>query len=178
MSNQMKTKTRKLTENQEKFVRALLEGKSQIDAYKIAYNSSKASDECLHVHASQLANSDKCRIRYNELKKEVDKQVIKEIAKTRTAWTKEKLIDEFEAIKEMCLQKTKNYKTGEVMFKDGGALRSLENIGELLGMYEKKSELDITVKMPNIMIANTAPNLQIEGFNGDCVDAEIIEDEE
>lgn len=57
----------KLTDNQERFVQELIKGKSQREAYKIAYPKCKAANNTIDVKASQLFNVDKVKIRYNEI---------------------------------------------------------------------------------------------------------------
>ncbi len=58
----------KLTNKQERFIEELLKGKSQRQAYKIAYpNSKKWVNESIDARASALFNSNKVIIRYKEL---------------------------------------------------------------------------------------------------------------
>lgn len=56
-----------LTDKQEKFVQELVKGKSQREAYKLAYNTSKMSDAVIDVKASELLKNGKVSVRYNEL---------------------------------------------------------------------------------------------------------------
>lgn len=60
-----------LTENRERFLQGLLSGKSQREAYRIAYPNCKASDQVVDVKASKLFAEDKVRLRYNELMEKV-----------------------------------------------------------------------------------------------------------
>ena len=57
----------KLTDNQERFVQELIKGKSQREAYKIAYPNCKASDKTIDENACRLLNSRKVSARYNEI---------------------------------------------------------------------------------------------------------------
>lgn len=58
----------KLTANQEKFVQELIKGKSQREAYRIAYPKSlKWQDHSVDIKASQLFSNDKVKLRYNEI---------------------------------------------------------------------------------------------------------------
>ena len=58
----------RLTDNQERFVQELIKGKSQREAYRIAYPKSlNWKDEVVDVNASKLFNSTKVLLRYNEL---------------------------------------------------------------------------------------------------------------
>lgn len=58
----------KLTAKQEKFVQELIKGKSQREAYKIAYPTSiKWKDNVVDVKASELLKNGKVKVRYDEL---------------------------------------------------------------------------------------------------------------
>lgn len=58
----------KLTANQEKFVQELIKGKSQREAYRIAYpRSVNWKDEVVDVKASELLKNGKVLVRYNEI---------------------------------------------------------------------------------------------------------------
>jgi len=83
----------KLTNKQEKFVQELLTGKSQREAYKIAYpKSEKWTDSAIDSRASRLFKTDKVLTRYNELHdrliQEAEKEAIasaKDVLKELTA---------------------------------------------------------------------------------------------
>lgn len=60
----------KLTQKQEKFVQALISGKSQREAYKEAYNAANMKDSTIDSNACRLLNNSKVAARYNELKAE------------------------------------------------------------------------------------------------------------
>lgn len=62
-----------LTDNQEVFVQELIKGKSQREAYRIAYPNCKAKDKSVDEKASRLFNSDKVKSRYEGLHAEVFK---------------------------------------------------------------------------------------------------------
>ena len=74
-----------LTQRQEKFVRALIAGKSQRQAYKEAYNAANMKDKTIDERASVLFKNDKIKTRYNELleehKNKADDTKEKDIAK-------------------------------------------------------------------------------------------------
>lgn len=64
-----------LTDKQEKFVQELIKGKSQREAYKIAYpNSDKWADNAIDVNASKLFNNTKVQLRYNKIKDRLIKE--------------------------------------------------------------------------------------------------------
>lgn len=65
----------KLTDKQEKFVQELLKGKSQREAYRIAYpNSVKWKDSAVDQNASKLLKHTKVLPRYNQLKDRLIKE--------------------------------------------------------------------------------------------------------
>jgi len=63
-----------LTLKQEKFVQELVKGKSQREAYKIAYNAKKMKDTTIDSHASRTLKIDKVMARYEELRGKVIKR--------------------------------------------------------------------------------------------------------
>lgn len=60
-----------LTHKQEKFILAVVEGKTQADAYRHAYNASNMSADTIINKASKLMARDDIRARYNELMEKV-----------------------------------------------------------------------------------------------------------
>ena len=79
-----------LTIKQEIFVQRLIEGYSQREAYKFAYNCEKMKDTTIDVEASKLLSNPKVSIRYEELKNEL---------KQKMFYTVEKANDDLEWIK-------------------------------------------------------------------------------
>ena len=65
-----------LTANQEKFVQGIIEGKSQIEAYKEAYPKQKSTDKTCYENASRLMNNTKIKARLAELRDLVAKPSI------------------------------------------------------------------------------------------------------
>ena len=65
-----------LTAKQEKFVRNLIEGMSQREAYKNSYNASKMADKTIDEKACLLFAEEKVRARYWELQDELAKASI------------------------------------------------------------------------------------------------------
>lgn len=56
-----------LTAKQEKFVRNLIQGMSQREAYKLSYDAENMSDKSIDEAACRLFNDSKIRARYEEL---------------------------------------------------------------------------------------------------------------
>ena len=79
-----------LTTKQEIFVQRLIEGYSQREAYKFAYNCEKMKDTTIDVEASKLLANPKVSLRYEELKNEL---------KQKMFYTVEKANDDLEWIK-------------------------------------------------------------------------------
>jgi phage terminase small subunit len=65
-----------LTPKQEKFVQGIIEGLSQADAYRAAYNVSRMADKTIHEKASRLMADGKVRARLKELRDEMMKPTI------------------------------------------------------------------------------------------------------
>ena len=80
-----------LTQRQEKFVRALIAGKSQRQAYKEAYNAAKMKDETIDTRACELLKNSKVKARYDELLEEHKKKALytRENAVNDLIWIKE-----------------------------------------------------------------------------------------
>lgn len=74
-----------LTEKQEKFVRSLVEGMTQADAYRSAYSTKNMSDKTIHEAASRLASDSKVSARLSELRNELTKGTIM-TAQKRLEW--------------------------------------------------------------------------------------------
>jgi len=60
-----------LTPKQEKFAQSVASGKSQSEAYRIAYNAENMKDEVIWVKASKLMAEDKVTVRVDEIRKPV-----------------------------------------------------------------------------------------------------------
>ena len=65
-----------LTAKQEKFVRNLIEGRTQREAYKNSYNASNMLDKTIDENACRLFNDSKIRARFEELQEELAKASI------------------------------------------------------------------------------------------------------
>ena len=81
-----------LTQKQEAFVKALIAGKSQRQAYREAYTSSLTwKNESVDNKASKLFADAKVKARYNELMKEIHKEALytRENAINDLIWVKE-----------------------------------------------------------------------------------------
>ena len=111
-----------LTDNQEQFVRNIIQGMSQADAYRSAYPNQRMSDKTLHEAASRLMANSKVIARITELRNELAKPSIMS-AQERLEWLT-RLVDNDE---EGTNEKLKaidimNKMTGEYVTKVEGSL--------------------------------------------------------
>jgi phage terminase small subunit len=74
-----------LTENQEQFVKNIIEGMNQADAYRAAYPNQKMSDKTIWEKASRLMANDKVRTRLSEIREQLIKPTIMN-AQERLEW--------------------------------------------------------------------------------------------
>ena len=81
-----------LTPKQEKFVQALVSGKSQYEAYKEAYNATRMKDATIYNNAYKLMQNNEISTRYNELLEEHKNKALytREEAVNDLIWIKEK----------------------------------------------------------------------------------------
>lgn len=90
-----------LTPKQEKFVRNLIEGMSQREAYKNSYDASNMTDKTIDEESCRLFNDCKINARYKELQEELAKAsiltateraiILSEIARDRAEKTDSKI---------------------------------------------------------------------------------------
>lgn len=87
-----------LTVKQEIFVQRLIEGFSQRESYKFAYNCEKMSDKSIDVEASKLLANPKVSLRYEELKKELKQKMFYTVEKANEdlEWIKNKAKEDIE----------------------------------------------------------------------------------
>lgn len=77
-----------LTPKQEKFVNCIIEGMSQADAYRSAYNTSRMTDKSIHESASKLMADPKISTRVAELREKMTSKSIMS-AQERMEWLTE-----------------------------------------------------------------------------------------
>ena len=122
-----------LTTKQEIFVQRLIEGYSQREAYKFAYNCEKMKDESIDIEASKLFNNPKISLRYQELLDEY-----KEKAKWNRSKAEEKLM--------WLLDKSQEdieYK-GLKQANSSSMLNTIKELNTLTDLYPKKNKEDDT----------------------------------
>jgi hypothetical protein len=143
-----------LTIKQEIFVQRLIEGYSQREAYKFAYNCEKMKDESIDIEASKLFNNPKISLRYQELLDEY-----KEKAKWNRSKAEEKLM--------WLLDKSQEdieYK-GLKQANSSSMLNAIKELNTLTDLYPKKNKEDNNLEDREAeKIANAI--LELRGRNG------------
>jgi phage terminase small subunit len=112
-----------LTAKQEQFVQNIIQGMSQADAYRSAYNASKMTDKTVHEKASLLAGQDKVRARLKELRGQLASEAI------------------------MSAQKRLEWLTGVIKSNDestGDKLKAVDIMNKMQGEYVQKVEANVT----------------------------------
>ena len=123
-----------LTQRQEKFVRALIAGKSQRQAYKEAYNAANMKDKTIDERASVLFKNDKIKTRYNELLEE---------HKNKALYTREEAVKDLIWIKEE--SKEDILKNGIRQANSTTYINSIKELSTLNDLYpDKKNKADDT----------------------------------
>ena len=126
-----------LTAKQEKFVRNLIQGMSQREAYKNSYDAENMSDKVIDNEASLLFNSREISMRYQELQDRLDKHTI------MTAQERLEYLTEIV----QGLQLDNNDAPADLNIK----LRAIDIMNKMQGEYVQKIEADVNSEV-NITI--------------------------
>ena len=130
-----------LTVKQEKFVQALISGKSQRIAYKEAYNATKMKDEVIDVRASELLKNSKVRVRYEELLEE---------HKEKALYTREEMVNDLIWVKEKAKEDINNPKKGLRQANGTIFINAIKELGELNELYPvKKQDVSLNGEISN-----------------------------
>ena len=111
-----------LTAKQEAFVHNIIQGMSQADAYRSAYDTKKMSDKSIWENASRLMANDKVTARLTELRNELAKPAI------------------------MSAQERLEWLTQLIMSKDESTtdkLRAADIMNKMQGEYTQKIEAEV-----------------------------------
>lgn len=111
-----------LTAKQEAFVQKIIEGYSQADAYRSAYNTKRMSDKTIWENASRLMADSKVTARVMELRNELAKPSIMS-AQERLEWLTQ-------------LIQSENESTGD-------KLKAADIMNKMQGEYVQKVEADV-----------------------------------
>lgn len=119
-----------LTDKQELFVRKIIEGESQADAYRAAYSTQRMSNKSVWEKASRLMADDKVRARVAELRDKIAEKSVMS-AQRRLEWLTELVEDT------------------EQMTND--KLKAIDIMNKMTGEYVQKVEANVSSEV-NICI--------------------------
>ena len=130
-----------LTPKQETFVQGIIEGKSQADAYKAAYDASKMSDNAIYREASLLMSTPKITQRIQELRDQLAKPTIMS-AQERLEWLTKVINGE---IGEKVLQVIDGEEVEiEVPTSLKNKISAMDTMNKMTGEYTQKIETAFT----------------------------------
>ena len=118
-----------LTTKQEIFVQRLIEGNSQREAYKFAYNCENMKDSTIDNNAYKLMQNNEILTRYQELLNE---------HKQKALYTREEAVNDLIWIKEKAREDIE-YR-GLKQANGGHFLKSINELCQLEGLYPTKEE--------------------------------------
>ena len=119
-----------LTDKQEKFAQNLVQGMSQADAYRSAYNTKNMSDKTIHEAASRLVADSKVSARLFELRNAIAQESIMS-ARKRLEWLTERINDEDVDI--------------------NAKLKAIDIMNKMQGEYVTKVEGNLSVKLEDLL---------------------------
>ena len=129
-----------LTAKQEKFVRNLIKGMSQREAYKNSYDAENMSDKTIDENACRLFADSKIKARYQELQERLDKATIM-TAQERLEYLTGIILD-------IEREKVSVVVEGEVVETEQPAdlnvkLKAIDIMNKMQGEYVQKIEADV-----------------------------------
>ena len=110
-----------LTAKQEQFVKNIIDGMSQADAYRNAYPNQRMSDKTIHESASRLMNNNKIIARLTELRDKIANEKV--MSATRRA----------ERLTEFANDEDPNV-----------AMKAIDLLNKMTGEYVQKVEAEVT----------------------------------
>lgn len=137
-----------LTAKQEKFVRNLVKGMSQREAYKNSYDAENMSDKVIDNEASKLFNSHEISMRYKELQDRLDNATIM-TAQERLEYLTGIVLDiEREKIIVLADGEEKEIeRPAELSTK----LKAIDIMNKMSGEYVTKVEGNVSVKLEDLL---------------------------
>lgn len=137
-----------LTAKQEKFVRNLIEGMTQREAYKNSYNAENMADKTIDEKACLLFADEKIRARFKELQDQ--------LAKVSIMTAQERLIYLTEIVKDIQGEKVIEVVNGEVKEYTAPAsvknkLSAIDIMNKMQGEYVTKVEGNVSVKLEDLL---------------------------
>lgn len=143
-----------LTTKQEIFVQRLIEGNSQREAYRFAYNAKNMKDETIDKRASELFSKGEIKGRYQELLEEHKKKALwnRSKAEEKLMWLLDKSQEDIE------------YR-GLKQANSASMLNSIKELNTLTDLYPKKQKEENNLEDREAeKIANAI--LELRGRNG------------
>ena len=133
-----------LNVKQEKFIQNIINGMSQRQAYKDAYNA-KYKDEDIDSKASNLFNSDKVQARYKELMGKLEDEAIMS-AKERMIWLSKIVNGEIlEDVPVMTDSKNEKVNTIKCPTKIDTKIKALDTLNKMSGEYTTNIKGNLTI---------------------------------
>lgn len=127
---------------QEKFIQNIVNGMSQREAYKNAYNA-KYKDNVIDIRACELFNSSKVQVRYKELLAQLEDKAIMS-AKERMIWLSKVVNGEIlEDVPLMTDINEDKVNTIKCPTKLDTRLKALDTLNKMSGEYTTKVEADL-----------------------------------
>ena len=133
-----------LNVKQEKFIQNIINGMSQRQAYKDAYNA-KYKDEDIDSKASNIFNSDKVQARYKELMGKLEDEAIMS-AKERMIWLSKIVNGEIlEDVPVMTDIKNEKVNTIKCPTKIDTKIKALDTLNKMSGEYTTNIKGNLTI---------------------------------
>lgn len=130
----------KLNVKQEKFIQGIINGLSQRQAYKEAYEV-EYDDNAIDVKASTLFNTDKVKVRYSELLQELEDKSIM-TAKERMKWLSDVVRGN---IKQIAYNGNGEEYENEAYISD--KLRAIDTLNKMSGEYTTKVDANVNTEI-------------------------------
>lgn len=133
-----------LTPKQENYVRNLVKGMSQREAYKKSYDAKNMKDETIDKKASELFKQEKIRGRYEELQKQIDDDAIMS-ATERQKWLTGVLKNEI--LEDIYVRDSDGVETkvGSRNADLNTKMKAMDILNKMNGVYVTKLEGDIGI---------------------------------
>lgn len=126
----------KLTTKQENFCLYVVEGKSQADAYRLAYPNNQMNENALYVQSSNLMKNPKIDLRVKELRKDLANKVL---------WSRERAIEELVSSLDIC---NKNIKLADnpntIVPLNNTKINTIKELNKTCGIYPNEA-LDLNI---------------------------------
>ena len=137
-----------LTQKQEEFAKCIVEGMSQIDAYKKAYNADKMTDNSIYREASLLMDNPKIAQRIKELRDMLSKpsiltaqQRLEYLSRIITGEEKELILTVLDG-KQAEIEKSIDINT---------RLKAVDIMNKMQGEYVTKIAGEVTMKLEDLL---------------------------